>query len=140
MDRLDVKILTGLKKNGRASLSNLALDLKVTRATVGVRIKNLVKIGEIVGFTVLTKRDVTRNLVRGLMMLEIEGNAAQSVRQKLLTFPQIEMVHTTNGKWDLIVDLATDSLEDLDQTLFKIRKINGVKASETSLLLSSKKP
>ena len=140
MDRLDVKILTGLKKNGRASLSNRALDLKVTRATVGVRIKNLVKIGEIVGFTVLTKRDVTRNLVRGLMMLEIEGNAAQSVRQKLLTFPQIEMVHTTNGKWDLIVDLATDSLEDLDQTLFKIRKINGVKASETSLLLSSKKP
>lgn len=130
--------MNALKKNARASLSDLALDLQITRATVRTRMNALMASGEIAGFTILTKSDVTPHPVRGHMMLQIEGTGAQSIRQRLLLMPQVSAVHTTNGKWDMIVELATQTLEQLDQCLFKIRKIKGVAGSETNLLLSTK--
>ena len=48
-------------------------------------------------------------------------------------------IHTTNGRWDLIVELGTETLEDLDAALSRIRKLDGVATSETSLLLATRK-
>jgi len=76
--------------------------------------------------------------VRGLVMLQIEGTGAHIIRQKLLLLQQVYSVHTTNGKWDMIVDLGTQSLAQHDEILSKIRKFSGVKSSEPSLLLSTK--
>ena len=100
--------------------------------------RKLKETGEISGFTVITKSDVSPAPVRGLVMLQIEGTGTHTIRQKLLLLQQVYSVHTTNGKWDMIVDLGTQSLAELDEILSKIRKFSGVKGSETSLLLSTK--
>jgi DNA-binding Lrp family transcriptional regulator len=71
-------------------------------------------------------------------MLQIEGTGANIIQKKLLFLQQVKAVHTTNGKWDIIVDIGTQSLEELDTVLTKIRKFSGVKNSETSLFLSTK--
>ena len=49
----------------------------------------------------------------------------------------VAAIHTTNGRWDLVLELRTQSLEAFDQALRRIRQIKGIAASETSLLLSS---
>ena len=48
-------------------------------------------------------------------------------------------LHTTNGTWDLIVEIGTQTLEDLDEVLFAIRRLEGVTRSETNLLLSTRR-
>jgi DNA-binding Lrp family transcriptional regulator len=48
-------------------------------------------------------------------------------------------LHTTNGRWDIIVELGVESLEAFDQSLQRIRLIKGISNSETSLLLSTHK-
>jgi len=48
-------------------------------------------------------------------------------------------VHSTNGRWDLIVEIGTPTLEQLDEVLKTIRRFEGVATSETSLLLATKK-
>jgi DNA-binding Lrp family transcriptional regulator len=48
-------------------------------------------------------------------------------------------VHSTNGRWDVIAEIGTESLEAFDEVLARIRKLEGVATSETSLLLSTKK-
>jgi DNA-binding Lrp family transcriptional regulator len=48
-------------------------------------------------------------------------------------------VHSTNGKWDLIAELGTETLQELDEVIFRIRNIEGVMTSETNLLLSTRK-
>ena len=138
MDKMDIKLLNILKKNARTSISNIAIDLQITRTTVRTRMRKLKETGEISGFTVITKSDVSPAPVRGLVMLQIEGTGAHTIRQKLLLLQQVYSVHTTNGKWDMIIDLGTQSLAELDEILSKIRKFSGVKGSETSLLLSTK--
>lgn len=51
----------------------------------------------------------------------------------------VRAVQSTNGRWDLIVELGTETLEGLDRALARIRMLDGVTTSETSLLLSTSK-
>jgi len=138
MNNMDNKILNLLKKNSRASISNIAEELTITRTTVRNKINKLIQSEEIVGFTIITKSDLKSSPVHGLIMLQIEGTGANIIQKKLLFLQQVKAVHTTNGKWDIIVDIGTQSLEELDTVLTKIRKFSGVKNSETSLFLSTK--
>ncbi len=139
MDEMDGRLIAALKRNGRASLSELADQLGVTRSTIRVRLDKLVQGGEIAGFTVLTRSDVRPDPVRGLMMLEIAGRGAEKTMKQLQRLPEVQAVHSTNGTWDLIAEIGTDTLEHFDQVLFAIRRFDGVTRSETNLLLSTRR-
>ncbi|SDI10717.1 Lrp/AsnC family transcriptional regulator [Lutimaribacter saemankumensis] len=139
MDDLDHALIRALRQDARAPLSSLSALLGVSRATVRARIEKLRGSGDIVGFTVLLKGDVARDPVRGLMMLGIEGRGADRIKRQLSGLPEVQAIHATNGRWDLIVELGTDTLAQLDRILDTIRRFDGVSTSETSLLLSTMK-
>ncbi|MCV6824336.1 MULTISPECIES: Lrp/AsnC family transcriptional regulator [Halocynthiibacter] len=139
MDETDKKLIGALRQNARRGLSDLAHDLGVSRTTVRSRLERLVESGEIVGFTVRLRQDVETDAVRGLMMLAIEGRGTDRILHRLLGLTAVREVHSTNGKWDLIVEIGTDSLASLDTILADIRRIDGVQNSETNLLLKSRR-
>lgn len=139
MDDVDGRLIAELRRDGRASLSDLAARLGLTRATVRARMERLAAKGEIAGFTVLTRADVTAAPVRGLMLIGIEGRGAERIMARLAGLPAVVAVHSTNGKWDLIAELAAQTLQELDETIFRVREIEGVMTSETNLLLSTRK-
>jgi len=139
MDELDSALIAALKRDGRASHSELAAALGVTRATVRARLERLMASGEIAGFTVQTRADVAAHPVRGLMMLGIEGRGTERIMGRLAAMHEVEAVHSTNGTWDLIVEIGTETLEAFDKALFAIRRLDGVTRSETSLLLSTRR-
>lgn len=139
MDDLDHALIRALRQDARAPLSSLSALLGVSRATVRARIEKLRGSGDIIGFTVLLKGDVARDPVRGLMMLGIEGRGADRIKRQLSDLPEVQAIHATNGRWDLIVELGTDTLAQLDRILDTIRRFDGVSTSETSLLLSTMK-
>ncbi len=137
MDEIDHKLISLLRHNGRYSISDLAVELGLSRATVRTRIERLTQFGTILGYTVILKSDAVEQPVRGIMMIEVEGHAADRVVRSLSGFPEISAVHSTNGRWDLIVELGTETLTDLDFVLRRIRLIQGVSNSETNLLLAT---
>jgi DNA-binding Lrp family transcriptional regulator len=137
MDELDQRLITMLRHDARLSVSELAQALGLSRATVRARIDRLERTGEIVGYTVVLRADAVSMPVRGLTLVEVEGRMADRVVDALAGFPEVGAVHTTNGKWDLVVELATGSLADLDAVLRRIRLIPGITASETNLLLAT---
>lgn len=139
MDKLDSALIALLRRNGRAALSELAAALQVQRSTVRVRLDRLITGGEISGFTVLTRADVTDAPVRGLMMLEIAGRGADRVRSALRRVHAVQAVHSTNGAWDLIAEINTETLEAFDAVLTQIRKMEEITRSETNLLLSTQR-
>jgi DNA-binding Lrp family transcriptional regulator len=137
MDDLDDRLLTLLRHNGRRSISDLASELGVSRATVRARIERMERRGDIVGYTVILRADAVSLPVRGITLIEVEGRAADRVADALGGVPEVTAVHTTNGKWDLVVELGAQNLADLDAVLRRIRMIAGVTASETNLLLAT---
>ena len=139
MDDFDRKLISALRHDARASLSDLAITLGVSRTTVRGRIERLKESGDIVGFSVVLKEDVQTDPIRGLMMIGIEGRGTDRITRQLRGVPSVKAIHSTNGRWDLIVELGTETLETLDEALAKIRMFDGVVTSETNLLLATKK-
>jgi DNA-binding Lrp family transcriptional regulator len=136
----DQSLIAALRRNGRASISELAAQLGLSRATVRTRIERLVARGDITGFAALTRSDVSTAPVRGLMMLGIEGRGTDRIIARLLGLATVQAVHSTNGKWDLIVELGAQTLAELDEILAQIRRLDGVTTSETNLMLSTRRP
>jgi len=72
------------------------------------------------------------------MMLGVEGCGAERITRQLTGMSEVRAVHSTNGRWDLIVEIGTNSLEALDGVLSHIRRLDGVSTSETNLLLATR--
>lgn len=138
MDETDQRLLAALRHDARASLSDLAIGLGVSRSTVRSRIERLRQRGDILGFTVVLKEDTQRDPVRGLMMIGIEGRGTDRIVRQLSGLPEVRAVHSTNGRWDIIVEIGAQSLEELDQVLSRVRRFDGVATSETNLLLATR--
>jgi DNA-binding Lrp family transcriptional regulator len=137
MDETDRKLIELLHKNARLPVASLATILGVSRATVQKRLDRLIAEGAITGFTVTTSPAAEPGRVRAIMMIGIEGERSEPVLRALRRFPEVVAVHTTNGRWDLVVELRTDGLDTFDKALRRIRETKGIASSETSILLST---
>ena len=136
-DELDRRLIAHLRADGRAPVSNLATALGVSRATVQTRLDRLLDSGALLGFTVRVREDHQDDAIRAVMMIEVVGKSTSQVIRRLRGLPQLHRLHTTNGKWDLVAEIRTDSLQAFDEVLRGVRIIEGVSNSETSLLLTT---
>lgn len=139
MDETDRKLIALLRTNARCPVATLARSLDISRATVRARIDRLTKSGVIGGFTLIVREPDPKQAVRAITLIAVEGNRAERVLRQLNGFPQVRRLHTTNGRWDVVAELVTDTLSEFDTLLNKIRSIDGVSATETNILLSSPK-
>ena len=139
MDTTDRKLLSLLRDNARASVAAMAKALAVSRGTVQNRLARLEADGVIVGYTVRLALDDEDQRIRALMTVAVEGNRTDEVLKALRGDPAVCALHTTNGRWDIVAELRTESLEAVDRVLGRIRKIDGISNTETSLLLSTHK-
>ncbi|MEO0978047.1 MAG: Lrp/AsnC family transcriptional regulator [Pseudomonadota bacterium] len=139
MDDLDLRLITLLRHDGRRSVSDLAGDLKVSRATVRARMEKLQATGEILGFTAVLRDDWRDLPIRAVTLLVVDGHNTDPVIRALSAMTEVRAIHSTNGKWDLVLDIATRDLAAFDDALNRIRLIEGIAASETNILLNTRK-
>ena len=133
----DRKLLAALKQDSRASITGLAQALGQSRATVQARLDRLIHSGVIQRFTIDVDAAADADMIRAVMMIELEGVLTRSVIRILKSMPAIVSLHSTNGTWDLVAQIETVNLPEFDRVLREIREIKGVLNSETSLLLNA---
>jgi DNA-binding Lrp family transcriptional regulator len=137
LDETDRRLLSALREDGRMPVAELARLLGVARATATARIERLIASGTIIGFTVRVRDELDPLAVRAMTLIEVEGRTTDNVIRQLRGFTEIRSLHTTNGGWDLVAELGAETLAHFDAVLGRIRSIEGVVNTETSLLLSS---
>ncbi len=135
-DRVDDELLALLREDARRPVTQLAAILGISRATVQARIDRLRVSGRILGFTLRLPASEGRGRVRAIAMLAVSGEAIEKVPRALQRLPDVVAVYSTNGRWDLIAELDSADLVSFDEALGRIRKIDGVVATETSLKLA----
>ena len=139
VDELDRRLIGLLRADSRTPAASLAKALKVSRGTVQNRIERLVARGVVQGFTIKTRPDMDANRVRAVMTIAIEGERSGAVVKALKGFPEVSAVHTTNGRWDLVAELDVETLGAFSLALDRIRQIEGIASTETSILLATQK-
>jgi DNA-binding Lrp family transcriptional regulator len=137
MDDIDHQLIAILRDDARTAVASLAKQLGVSRGTVQNRIDRMMRESAILGFTLRLPPETDAHRVRAIMAIAIEGERSSAVMAALKGFPEIEAVHTTNGRWDLIAELSADSLAAFSRALDGIRQIKGIATTETSILLAT---
>ena len=137
MDDTDRRLIALLRSDGRASVASLAKALAVSRGTVQNRMARLAADGTIVGYTVRLKPDIEEQRMRAFMTVAVEGNQVDGVIRAMRGETAVTALYSTNGRWDIVAELRADSLEGFDRVLARIRLIEGISQTETSLLLST---
>ncbi|WP_099826190.1 Lrp/AsnC family transcriptional regulator [Oceaniglobus indicus] len=138
MDELDQRLLAALAADSSTSTSRLARRFKVARSTVQARIERLERTGVIGGYTVKLGRAITRTRIRATVLVSIDLRSGAAVQAKLKTIPEVEALHTTSGRVDLILQVAAETTEALDEVLNTIANVSGIRGTESLIHLSTK--
>jgi DNA-binding Lrp family transcriptional regulator len=138
MDDLDTAILTQLAADARMSVATLARRLKVARSTIQARLERLETTGVIAGYTVKLGEGARQGRIRATVLLAVEPRAQAAILARLRAIPEVERVHTTSGRVDLLLLVAAPSTTVLDGVLDQIGEITGVRSSESLIHLSTK--
>lgn len=138
IDDTDRELIALLRDNARLPLSAIAKRLRVSRglSRIGLLLEDS---GLIVGYTVRLKPTAEPHRIRAWMGIAVAGNTTDGVLRALRGEPCVQTLHSTNGRWDFVAEIRADSLEAFDRALGRIRAIDGIAASETSILLSTHK-
>jgi DNA-binding Lrp family transcriptional regulator len=144
LDEKDYKILVLLQENSRLTTKEMSKQLGIPQTTIHNRIKRLKKSGVIRRFTVeIDRKKVGKGLVayilgtvsyrtkRGTKINQYE------VAQLIERFPEVEEVSIVTGDIDLIIRVALKDVDELNEfVIFKLRDIEGVETTKTSVVLS----
>lgn len=135
MESIENNLLALLKHDSRASVTELAARAGTSRATVKAHLDRLIESGRIRRFTV--ELDVEDpNLVRAVMLIEIEGPLVRKVSHTIRRLRGIADLYSTSGDWDLVAMTETRDLSDFDRLLREVREVKGVTNSRTQILLT----
>jgi DNA-binding Lrp family transcriptional regulator len=138
MDDTDKALLRALTDNGRASVSDLARALHLARTTEQSRLDRLEASGTIAGYTIRLGGKVDKAKIRATVLLQIRPRSTPAILPRLRTMDAVERAVSASGRFDLILQLCTDSTAELDDTLDRIGAIDGVVSSESLIHLGTK--
>jgi DNA-binding Lrp family transcriptional regulator len=138
MDALDHQLIDLLKINARLPLATLAKSLKCARSTAQLRMKALEDTGMITGYTVSVASTRASNAIRAMVLMSIDTQTEAEVIRSLSKRHEITKLYTVSGRYDLCALLVTDSTQELDAVIDKIRTIKGVRDTFSTIFLTAK--
>jgi DNA-binding Lrp family transcriptional regulator len=139
MNDLDASIIALLKRNARMSVTQMAHELGASRVTIDAHIKKMEQSGVIAGYTITLGAEEFQQNVSGWILINVDANKEEAAIRNLSSMPEIARLFTTTGRWDLAAEIQTQTLETFDTAISRLRQIPGIKETDTSLLLSSRR-
>ena len=136
LDSIDRDLLKLLKHNARASITELASTMGVSRVTLKSRLTSLRANGTIRRFTIDVSDVADEDLIQAVSLLELKLAKVDKVHRELRRMPELSSLYSTNGKWAVVAHSETKNLTAFDDFLSRIGKLDGVTNVETCLLLT----
>jgi DNA-binding Lrp family transcriptional regulator len=138
LDPLDQQLIALLKVNARLPVARLARALGCARSTVQLRLKALEGSGVITGYTVGLAQPAAATRIHAIVLIAIDTKQEHPVVEALALRHEIDRVFSVSGRYDLCAMVSTESTQELDGLLDRMRAVKGVKETFSTILLSSK--
>lgn len=134
----DERLLALLKNNARASVSDLARALNLSRSTVQTRIARLEQTGIIKGYGVELGEAYTSNLVSAHVAIKVKQKFTTKTNVELKKMHRISELYAISGEYDLIAVVQAQTTEQLSHLLDDIGNLDGVERTTSSVILETK--
>lgn len=138
MSRNDRRLIAALQRNARQSISDLSRELDLSRTTVQKRLAQLEAGGVITGYKVKLSDKYRAETFQAYVNIVVEPRKSGQVATLLERMPQVEALYTVSGKIDLVAIMRVTSPAELDAALDRIGELDGVKDTDSAIVLSTK--
>lgn len=138
LDSTDTALLALLRENARTPTAELARRLALSRTTVQSRIARLERQGVVAGYTVVVADEVEAGLVRAHVLITLAPRQSGAIEQALRKIPELRVLHSVSGPFDLIAIVAAASIGELDALIDRIGAIDGVERTTSAIVLSTR--
>lgn len=134
----DQKLLMLLRQNARASITELAKAMHVSRSTVQNRIAGLEASGVIRGYSVQLGGEFSANQVEAHVSIKVFQKLTNRTNAALEGISQVSQLFSVSGEYDLIAIVQAQSLEELSAVLDEIGNLEGVERTNSAVVLETR--
>ncbi|ARP95435.1 Lrp/AsnC ligand binding domain-containing protein [Bordetella genomosp. 13] len=125
LDRVDLKILDVLQREGRIAITELAERISLSATPCSERVKRLEREGVITGYHARVNPAALGKTL--LVFLEIKlsaksGDVFDKVRKELLYVPEVMECHLVSGDFDYLVKARLSEMNEYRRLLGEILK------------------
>lgn len=138
LDPTDRALLALLRENARRPAAELARALGLSRTTVQSRIERLERRRLIAGYTVTVADEVEAGLVRAHVLITLAPKRSGAIEAALRKIPELRVLHSVSGPFDLIAVVAAASIGELDTLIDRIGGLDGVERTTSAIVLSTR--
>jgi len=140
IDDIDRKILVRLQGDGRETASQIAKELKLTVPTITERIRKLQDAHIIQAFqAVINPRSLGLDVTAIITIISSSSDDHKKVIDQAKETPEIIQIFSTTGMGSLMLWVATENTQTLEELLRKIQSWPNVTRTETQVILSTYK-
>jgi len=138
LDPTDRALLALLRDDARAPTAELARKLKLSRTTVQSRMERLQRQRVIAGFTITVPDELEAGLVRAHVLITLAPKRSGAIELALRRIPEVRVLHSVSGPFDLIAIVAAASIGELDALIDRIGGLDGVERTTSAIVLSTR--
>lgn len=136
LDAVDHRLIAALRADGRASVSELATEVSVSRATAYQRLARLRESGVIRRFTVDVDPRKVGLPIAALVLVSVVQHSWRAVGDSLRRLPGVEWLALSSGSFDYIVLVRAQDIDHLrDVILQDLQSIPQIQSAQTLVLL-----
>ena len=134
----DQQLLAVMRGNARASTTELAQILAVSRSTVQKRLERLENEGVIAGYTVQLSSEYLDQEIKAHVMITVSPRMTADIIKDMEKLDGVRAIYSVSGPHDLIAEVAAMSVTNLDRMIDEIIAIDGVERTVSSVILSTR--
>ena len=134
----DQQLLAVLRGNARASTTELAQILGISRSTVQKRLERLETEGIIAGYTVQLSSEYLDQEIKAHVMMTVSPRMTNDIITAMKKLDGVRAIYSVSGPHDLIAEVAAMSVTDLDKMIDELIAIDGVERTVSSVILSTR--
>ena len=141
MDAIDKRILEMLKKDGKATASEISKTINLSIPAVSERIRKLNEADIIQQYTVRVNRQAMGYHLAAMIFVSISATEyIQPFRKTIVSFPEVLECHHIAGEYDYLIKVIMADPGELEAFLTKkLKAIRGVDKTNTLVILSTLK-
>ena len=137
-DKLDLKIISELERDGRVSFRTIAEKLAISDQTARFRVTRLIE-NEIMRISPLINPFHFDNTLLSLIGIQLESRTQKETMERISKMENVVSVCNTAGEFDLFIEAFHQSRSELNRFLFEeLPKVPGIKNTHSFVFLDAK--
>ncbi len=133
VDSMDIEILKILLTDARESQKSIAKKCGIPAVSVLRRIKKLENEGVIVGNSLIVNKEVLGSPYEATILIDACNTLEEDIKNRIRQIKNVLVCSESIGRYNLCVLIVVHDLNEINETVGKIRNIKGVNSVNANI-------